>query len=142
MILFNSRTTNSWLSNFYPLQITIDNITYPSVENYYQAYKSIDISTRLEFINMSAVDARRKGKNEPVRSDWNSLKELIMRKGLEEKYKNPELLALLLSTKNEKLVHLSPWDMFWGVDNDLNGNNILGKMIEYIRSSYILDDLL
>lgn len=141
-ILFNSRTENAWLSNFHLIDISIDGITFPSVENYYQAYKTLDIDIRKEFVNISPRDAKFKGRNLIIRNDWENVKENIMRKGLRIKFSNPELLQLLLNTNYQELMHLSPWDKYWGVDNNGDGNNLLGAMIEQIRCSYQMDGML
>ena len=39
----------SWLSNFYPVQIEYEGLTYPSVEHAYQAGKLINIENRKLF---------------------------------------------------------------------------------------------
>ena len=40
----------SWLSNFYPVQIEYEGLTYPSVEHAYQAGKLINIEDRKLFL--------------------------------------------------------------------------------------------
>jgi len=141
-ILFNSRTENAWLSNFHLIDISIDGIKYPSVENSYQAHKTIDVNIRKEFATISPKDAKYKGQNLIIRNDWEDVKQTIMRKGLNLKFENKELLQLLLNTTGSQLIHLSPWDLYWGVDNNGNGQNILGKMIMEIRSFYNMDGML
>jgi predicted NAD-dependent protein-ADP-ribosyltransferase YbiA (DUF1768 family) len=48
-----------WLSNFFPVQIEYEGLTYPSVEHAYQAGKLINIEDRKLFLIMSAGQAKK-----------------------------------------------------------------------------------
>lgn len=40
---------------------------------------------------------------------------------------------MLFNSFDEELVHLSPWDRYWGVDDNGKGENRLGKIIMRVR---------
>ena len=55
---------------------------------------------------------------------------------LEQKFMtSPDLKELLLSTGDEKLVHYSKDDLFWGDPGDGSGQNVLGKMLMELRNN-------
>ena len=60
-----------FLSNFHPCNITYNDITYPSVENAYQAQKCPERAN--EFINISAKDAKKLGREVEVRETFNNI---------------------------------------------------------------------
>lgn len=136
-ILFNSRTpTYAWLSNFHVCPIIYDGITYPSVENFYQAQKTPDRELQLEFVGITAGQAKIKGSElKDIVPEWNTHKINVMLTGINLKYSIPELKQLLINTNNDELVHLSPWDKFWGVDNNGIGSNHLGLMLMNYRNN-------
>lgn len=43
-----------FLSNFYPVKVKLDGVTYDSVEHAYQAAKTIDKEERAKFIGITA----------------------------------------------------------------------------------------
>ena len=135
MILFNSRTSNSWLSAFHPCPIPYDGLEYPSVENFYQAMKCADPDDRLKFLNVSSQKSREMGNQIEKIPNWTQIKVSFMRIGLQIKYSIPEFCTLLLDTGTEELVHLSPWDTFWGVDGNGIGSNVQGKLTMEIREN-------
>ena len=53
LVIDKFRDEYFFLSNFYPVRISFEGIIYPSVENAYQAQKTIDIDTKKKFINIS-----------------------------------------------------------------------------------------
>ena len=123
----------AFLSNFYPVQITFAGITYPSVENAFQAMKTLDFNERLQFVNLTPGEAKYKGKHITLRPHWDNIKPAIMKTLLELKFQNSELREKLLATGEEELVEGNTWnDTFWGVCNGV-GKNYLGKLLMRIR---------
>ncbi len=126
-----------FLSNFYPAVITVDNITYPTLENAYQAQKCIDCSKRIEFVNITPGQAKRLGRKVELRKDWEEVKDSIMYDLLLKKFSNAQLRERLRSVK-EEIVESNYWhDNYWGscVCNKCQnkGSNKLGKMLMKIR---------
>lgn len=67
-----------FLSNFYPCHVLYEGIHYPSVETAFQAAKCIDNNDRIKYAIMNPVEAKKRGKREKLRSDWEEVKFDIM----------------------------------------------------------------
>lgn len=127
-----------WLSNFYPVDISLDEPWfYASVEHAYMSQKSLDSDWK-HFCRdtKSAAEVKSASYTIRLRGDWEHVKEDVMRTCLEQKFTVPKLQELLLSTGNKTLVEGNTWnDTFWGVDTRTGiGENNLGKMLMEIRS--------
>lgn len=143
VILFNSKTLETaWLSNFAWSQFWLNTSLGPKqfccVEAAYQCAKHRPEDLTLEVIHrwcrMEGLEAKRAGKAIAVRPDWETRKVGVMRMLLERKFApGTDFAARLLATGDERLVHLSPWDLFWGADDAGYGENLLGKLIMGIR---------
>jgi ribA/ribD-fused uncharacterized protein len=132
VIRFNSDSSRwSWMSNFHPGPYEIDGLWWPTVEHYYQAQKTLDENDRGIIRNMSYPwQAKRYGKLVKLREDWDTVKVDVMEKSLRIKFAVGTVLeSRLLDTDGHVLVHLSPWDSFWGSP----GFNKLGKLLMQIR---------
>lgn len=127
----------NWFSNFEPIKITIDGITYPSVENYYQSQKTLDLEERKQFIICTPSKSKFLGRNVTLRKDWDRVKFSIMKKALEIKFaKGTEQANKLLETGTEEIVEWNNWgDRIWGKTLDGRGENYLGLMLMEIRKN-------
>lgn len=124
---------HSFLSNFYQCEVTHEGVTYPSVENFYQAMKTTDKSKRKEFLHVSAGVSKRMGRKITLRPDWNRVKLSVMMYGLREKFKHPILRKKLLDTGSTVLVEGNTWgDTYWGVCGG-KGQNMLGQLLMKVR---------
>lgn len=123
-----------FLSNFWPVEIAYEDITYPSVEHAYQASKSLDKKLRQGISKLQTPgSAKRKGRELTLRKDWEDIKTQIMYDLLLLKFAYPDLRENLIATNDLKLVEGNHWgDTFWGVCNG-KGNNYLGKLLMQIR---------
>lgn len=122
-----------FLSNFYQIPILIDNITFPSVENAFQAYKCESKTDRNQFINISSSDAKRLGRKIKLRHDWDSIKDDIMLKLVRIKFRDSYLKQLLIKTGQQELIEGNYWnDTYWGVCKNV-GLNKLGKLLMQVR---------
>lgn len=141
MIRYNSYIQGyTWLSNFHlcPLVVPIGLLEWDfhSVEAAYQCLKQVELNegTIRPFTKMSAQQARKYGKLVELRPDWEQSKLKVMTQLCRAKFvQNPLLGTALLSTQGHDLVHLSPWDRFWGVDNAGHGLNEHGVILMQIR---------
>lgn len=125
----------AFLSNFYPSFITDeDYITYPTVEHYFQAMKTLDKGVRFYIaIQATPGKAKRLGRRLDLRPDWEFIKDSIMEEALRIKFSNPKLRKALLDTGDEYLEEGNTWgDQYWGVCNGV-GKNKLGKLLMKIR---------
>ena len=134
-----------FLSNFHPCKVEHQGIIYPSVEAYYVAMKCNNEQmlngrhyTIGDFREMiarlpNAAIAKSLGKKMQVRKDWDEKKLDFMLYGVREKFKNPALVELLLSTEDFSLVEGNDWnDKFWGVCQG-KGLNHLGRILMRVR---------
>lgn len=123
-----------FLSNFWPAVVVFDEMEYQSVEHAYQAAKTLDRALRAKIRTArTAGEAKRIGKNLPLRPQWEELKLPIMEGLLRQKFHDPGLRRLLLATAPRQLVEGNWWgDHFWGVCRG-KGQNHLGKLLMKIR---------
>jgi predicted NAD-dependent protein-ADP-ribosyltransferase YbiA (DUF1768 family) len=67
LVIKEFRGDYRFLSNFYPVSITFEGQTFPSVECAYQAAKTTDMSLRAPFMSMTSTKAKRHGRTLPIR---------------------------------------------------------------------------
>lgn len=131
---------HAFLSNFASSTFTSDGITFPTVEHWFQAYKTQDPT---EFRRIATADtpgkAKRMGRQVTLRSDWEEIKVDVMRAGLRKKFAIPSLRAKLLATGNEELMEGNTWhDNTWGncvcqKCQNVPGRNMLGMLLMELR---------
>ena len=112
-----------------------DRWTFPSSEHAYQAAKSENPRDWQYIAGLrTAGQAKRAGKELPLRNDWDQVKlehmEIIQR----AKYNQHQYLRdMLVGTGDLRIIEKNTWgDTFWGVCN-YQGENHLGKIIMKIR---------
>jgi len=125
---------HGFCSNFLPSLILIDSRTYPTVEHYYQAQKTLDPKERNMILQCkTAKEAKLAGYHVKLRPDWEEAKEEVMLKGLRAKFTQcPRLGELLLETGDAALHEDSPWDKHWGYAKG-EGKDRLGKLLMQVR---------
>lgn len=123
-----------FLSNFHYVRVTLDGVTYPTVEHAYQAAKTLDTAMR-ESIRLARTPgvAKRLGRAVVLRPGWDEMKLQVMHDLQVEKYSHPELADLLMWTGDRYLEETNVWkDRFWGVYEG-RGKNNLGIILMRIR---------
>ncbi|XP_078434792.1 cytidine/deoxycytidylate deaminase family protein [Wolffia australiana] len=145
-------------SNFspHPIQMPDENgndLTWPSVEHYYQAQKfdGVDDQLAIDCVQKikaarSPEEAARIGRSAQrkyphlVQPNWDSIKVEVMYKALKCKFSTYLYLnSLLLSTMGSVLVEASPHDLFWGGGRDGEGLNYLGRLLMQLRSEILAE---
>ena len=133
-----------FLSNFYPSTIVLEELTFPTVEHAFQAYKCKDPKDRVAFTkNISPAEAKRMGRKVSLRKDWEDIKDDIMFSCLLIKFKDERLKQMLLETGDTFLVEGTLWhDSYWGdcyceSCTNIKGQNKLGYMLMEIRDKLI-----
>lgn len=120
-------------SNFAAWPIKVNGKTWPTSEHYFQAQKFLDEKYREEIRRVSSpMVAARMGRDrsKPLRKNWESVKEQVMRKALRAKFEqHAELRALLLATAPAKLVEHTENDAYWGDGGNGKGKNRLGYLL-------------
>lgn len=133
-----------WLSNFEPVNITIDGITYPSVEHAYMSAKCDDPEWKkyCSDSNNTAGDVKKKSYGVQLVDNWDNKKFIIMQICLEQKFEQEPFLTRLIATGNENLQEGNyHGDKVWGVDlkNNPNiGENHLGRLLMKLRGKLIV----
>lgn len=124
-------------SNFAPFPITLQGKVWPTSEHYFQAQKFAgtehEEAIRLEKSPMIAARMGRDRKN-PLRADWESVKDEIMREAVRAKFtQHAALREALLATGDAKLVEHTGNDSYWGDGGDGSGKNMLGQILMFVR---------
>jgi ribA/ribD-fused uncharacterized protein len=122
-----------WLSNFFPVVVKLDGVSYPSVEHAFQAAKTTDVEWRLLIRQHSASDAKHMGQCCDLRPGWDAMKLAVMEDLLRQKFRINWFKTLLLRTGDRNLVEGNDWDdTYWGVCRG-TGENHLGILLMKIR---------
>ena len=143
---------NGYLSNWYMSDFSIDSITYSSMEQYMmymkaQVFKDEAIASRI-LQTSDVADIKALGRSVINYNDsvWNGMRQILVYKGLREKFaQNEDLKNQLLSTDNNVLAECAVSDRIWGIglsmkDPDRHhidkwkGQNLLGYALMIVRS--------
>lgn len=147
----NPDEINGFLSNWYLSDFVIDNVKYSSVEQYMMYWKARTFNDKKNAEKILAVSDVGKIKslgrsvenyNNTV---WNGLRQIIVYKGLLEKFRqDSELREKLLATENNILAECAVNDKIWGIGlsmnsekrfdiNEWKGENLLGFSLMCVR---------
>lgn len=126
-------------SNFAPYPIELDGKRWPTSEHYFQAQKFKDAEHQEEIRReKSAMIAARMGRDrkKPLRPDWESVKDSIMRRAVLAKFtQHEDIKDVLLATGDAKLVEHTEKDAYWGDGGDGSGKNRLGHILMEVREA-------
>jgi ribA/ribD-fused uncharacterized protein len=126
-------------SNFSPHPLRLKDRLWPTVEHYFQAQKFA--GTEHEEIIRAATSpmiAARMGRSRsrPLRLDWETVKDDIMREALQAKFTQHEnLRELLIGTESRLLVEHTTNDRYWADGGDGTGQNRLGILLMELRAN-------
>lgn len=134
---YGTRGEYGAFSNFSRHRVIARGKTWPTSEHFFQAMKfegtSIAEKVRCAKTPKEAAAIGRDRKN-PLRKDWESVKDDIMREIVLAKFTQHEALrALLLSTNDEEIVEHTERDRYWGDGGDGTGKNMLGRILMETR---------
>jgi ribA/ribD-fused uncharacterized protein len=137
---FNSKSASyNELSNFHKAKFLLDGKEWPTVEHYFHAQKFPTSPEYQEKIRGASEPTRAKtfgaSKEFPLRNDWETYREEVMRKALKAKFEqNPNLKQLLVSTTGRPLVEDTS-DAYWGQGRNKKGKNRLGLLLMELRDT-------
>lgn len=118
--------------------IRLKDKVWPSTEHYFQAQKFAGTEHE-EAVRLVSKprDAAAMGRDRslPLRPDWESVKDDVMRDAVRAKFtQHVDMKRLLLSTGDAELVEHTTNDSYWADGGDGSGKNMLGKILMEIRS--------
>lgn len=126
-----------YLSNFAPYPFEINGLIWSTSEHYFQAQKFLDKAIQEKIRRLkSPMDAALEGRNRenPLRSDWEVVKDDIMRLAVFEKFRqNPAIRRELLATWHATLIEHTKNDNYWADNGDGTGKNMLGIILMETR---------
>lgn len=137
-IWFFSKSDHAWLSNFSAHSILMDQVTWPTVEHFYQGQKhrGTKLSEQIRLAGTPAL-AKQMGYDfsSVQRADWLDVRDTVMREALMAKFhQHARLGQWLLETQDRELIHQSDSDVYWGRRRlEGVGANRLGEEIMRIR---------
>lgn len=143
-IYFNAAKLEPYkeFDNRFPAKFTLDGVTWPSVEHYYQAMKFPELPEFQEQIRLAptASAAAKLGKtkdpSKPIRADWKEKRESILRPAVFAKFnQNPTLEKMLIDTYPRPIIFADANDAFWGYGRTKMGQNKLGALLMEVRNS-------
>lgn len=125
-----------FLSNFYEVPVTVDDITYRNAEAAFQAQKCVNEDDKLKFVDLDGKAAKHLGRTVELRQDWNDVKYGIMKNIVFNKFaQNADIALELFATDKAELIEGNVWnDTTWGVSLKTGkGKNWLGKILMEVR---------
>lgn len=131
----------AFLSNFFPVTVSFEDVPFPTVENAYQAVKTENILERVFFMNVEPAYAKRLGRKVILRPDWEQIKEAVMFDLLRQKFEHADLCEKLRATGGQSLVEGNWWhDNYWGScrcpeHKGKFGKNRLGFLLMKLREN-------
>jgi hypothetical protein len=137
ILFYKTKDPYGDFSNFSPHPIIINGKKYITTETYFQSQKYAgtehEESVRLTAGPRAAAEMGRDRKL-PLRKDWETVKEGIMKEALLAKIgQYPKIKELLVSTKDAELVEHTENDSYWADGGDGTGKNRLGVLWMMIR---------
>lgn len=135
-----------FLSNFYPCDVRLGEIVFPSAEHAFQARKSLVPEVQRSIAQLASPgEAKRYGRRIELRPDWEQAKKRVMLLIVLSKFtQNPALAAQLVATEDAYLEEGNHWhDNYWGAcgcdDHTGEGLNYLGRILTMVRDIVRVD---
>jgi ribA/ribD-fused uncharacterized protein len=134
---YNTRGDHGCFSNFSRHPVFLKGKRWPTSEHYFQAQKFAG-TPREEEIRKAKTPAvaasMGRSRQHPLRRDWESVKDGIMREIVLAKFtQHADLRAILLGTGNAILIEHTTNDSYWGDGGDGSGRNRLGQILMSVR---------
>lgn len=138
------RQNDPWgeFSNFSTHPFRLKGRVWPTSEHYFQAQKFAGTEHEETVRNAKTPSMAAKlgrSRSLPLRTDWEIMKEDVMRDALRAKFdQHPKLKALLLSTGDAELIEHTRNDRYWADGGDGTGKNRLGILLMELRAELVL----
>ena len=129
-------------SNYFRKYFTAKGWVWMSVEHYIQAMKFEGTEHEEIIRNLPSPEAAAEyGRRTdlPLRKDWEIVKEQIVMEGIHYKFASSVgLYEKLMETGDHRIIYDNP-NPYWGCGEDGNGRNELGKILELVRTGFLMD---
>src|SRR5262245_14427472 len=126
-------------SNFSRHPVRLKGKVWPTSEHYFQAQKFAGTAHEGVILRAkSPTVAARMGRSRqrPLRPDWESVKDSVMREAVFAKFsQHDDLKTVLLGTGDAVLVEHTERDSYWGDGGDGSGRNMLGRILMEVRDA-------
>ena len=124
-------------SNFSSHSILLKNNLWPTSEHFFQAQKFTDTPIEdqiLKAYSPGKAAAMGRDRKNPLRKDWEKVKDDIMRQVVLAKFsQNEDIKKILLDTRNTVIIEHTYKDKYWADGGDGSGKNMLGKILMETR---------
>lgn len=130
-------------SNFSRHPVLIDGLEWRTTEHYFQASKFLgtdnDHALAIRAVDSPMAAARMgRSRSHPVRADWESTKDDVMRRAVRAKVaQHDDVRAALAGTGDAEIVEHTPRDAYWGDAGDGSGRNMLGRILMEVRAELL-----
>ena len=136
---YSTKEAYGCFSNFSAHPFRLKNKIWKTSEHYFQAQKfaGTEYEEELRLVASPMVVARMgRSRQRPLRKDWETVKDDIMREALKAKFtQNKDLKKILLDIGDAILVEHTKNDSYWGDGGDGSGKNMLGKLLMELRET-------
>lgn len=134
---YSTREEYGYFSNFSRHHVFLKDKIWKTTEHYFQAQKfaGTEFEEKVRLAH-SAKEAAEMGRDrqKPLRQDWETIKDDVMREALIAKFtQHLDLKEILLSTGDALLIEHTRNDAYWGDGGDGTGQNMLGKLLMEVR---------
>ncbi len=134
---YNINEEYGCFSNFSHYGFLINGKWWKTSEHYFQAkkFEGTEYEEKIRLLDnpMQAAEMGR-DRSLSLRSDWENLKDEIMRKAVYEKFlQNQEIQDILKQTGDNELVEKTTSDYYWGCGTKGSGKNMLGIILMETR---------
>lgn len=130
---YSAKADYGYMSNFYASPILLKGKAWATTEHYFQAQKFAGTKWESEVRKVKGPwNAAKMGRRTdlPLRSDWEQVKDNVMRDAVHAKFtQHPELKEKLLATGNEYLIEHTVKDTYWADGGNGSGKNMLGRIL-------------
>lgn len=129
-------------SNFSAHPVKLAGKVWPTSEHYFQGQKfaGTEHEEAVRNAKTPAMAAKLgRSRSLPLRADWETVKEDVMRDALRAKFEqHPKLKLLLISTGDAELIEHTRNDRYWADGGDGTGKNRLGILLMELRAELVL----
>lgn len=134
---YSTKDAYGCFSNFSRHKIFLKDKSWKTTEHYFQAQKFAGTPHEEELrLADSPMEVAKMGRDRtrPLRKDWETVKDDVMREALRAKFtQNKELKNTLLETGDAILVEHTKNDSYWADGGDGTGKNMLGILLMELR---------